>query len=288
MATYVTSDAHGHIRALDEALGAASLGSDDTLYVLGDMIDRGPDPLGVVSVVRSLPQARVLMGNHEQLMLRALACVGKPVDGAFVLSGLDRGAFGTWMDWMGNGGATTSAQLEQLTQDEFTEFVVWVRSLANYACVAAGGRTFALAHAGIRPQAASEWLAQHPGADLASTADVEALLASQEADDLLWIREGFWDEPTGLVDEAGRGCVVVSGHTPSPYLAMLLGLQPGSCTDERGLGTMVELGSCEGTGHVADKIDIDCAAAMGAGAGRVGILRLDDGERWFADIREGE
>lgn len=35
MAIYVTSDAHGHVRALDEALSKISLTSDDTLYVLG-------------------------------------------------------------------------------------------------------------------------------------------------------------------------------------------------------------------------------------------------------------
>ena len=34
MAIYVTSDAHGHVRALDEALSKISLTSDDTLYVL--------------------------------------------------------------------------------------------------------------------------------------------------------------------------------------------------------------------------------------------------------------
>ena len=57
MAIYVTSDAHGHVRALDEALSKISLTSDDTLYVLGDMIDRGPDPVGVIKLVRSLPNA---------------------------------------------------------------------------------------------------------------------------------------------------------------------------------------------------------------------------------------
>ena len=72
MAIYVTSDAHGHVRALDEALSKISLTSDDTLYVLGDMIDRGPDPVGVINLVRSLPNARVLKGNHEQIMLDAI------------------------------------------------------------------------------------------------------------------------------------------------------------------------------------------------------------------------
>ena len=40
MATFVTSDAHGHLRALDRALELAAPGPDDTVYVLGDMVDR--------------------------------------------------------------------------------------------------------------------------------------------------------------------------------------------------------------------------------------------------------
>ena len=67
MATYITSDAHGHLRALDQALEQAAPGADDTVYVLGDMIDRGPEPVGVINLVRSLPNVHVLMGNHERL-----------------------------------------------------------------------------------------------------------------------------------------------------------------------------------------------------------------------------
>ena len=55
MATYVTSDAHGHVRALDRALELAGPGSGDVVYVLGDMVDRGPDPVGVLRLVRSRP-----------------------------------------------------------------------------------------------------------------------------------------------------------------------------------------------------------------------------------------
>ena len=95
MAIYVTSDAHGHVRALDEALSKISLTSDDTLYVLGDMIDRGPDPVGVIKLVRSLPNAHVLKGNHEQIMLDAI--IGQdPLDAE---------------TWDINGGWTTREQL---------------------------------------------------------------------------------------------------------------------------------------------------------------------------------
>ncbi|MFR3450682.1 MAG: metallophosphoesterase [Collinsella sp.] len=40
--------------------------------MLGDMVDRGPDPLGVIDMVRALPNVRVLMGNHEEMLYESL------------------------------------------------------------------------------------------------------------------------------------------------------------------------------------------------------------------------
>jgi hypothetical protein len=81
-ATFVISDVHGHLADLRAHLLAAGLldhddrwaGGDDHLWVLGDLIDRGPDGIGVVRLVRSLQeqapeQVHMLMGNHESLML---------------------------------------------------------------------------------------------------------------------------------------------------------------------------------------------------------------------------
>lgn len=50
---------------------------------------------------------------------------------------------------------------------------------------------------------------------------------------------------------------------------------------------MVRLGG-EDTAGVPDRIDIDCAAATGSEFGRVGILRLDDGAEFYANINPGE
>jgi hypothetical protein len=79
--TWVVSDVHGHLADLRERLEHAGLvegerwvGGDATLWILGDLVDRGPDGIGVVHFVRALQQqapdrVRVLMGNHEALML---------------------------------------------------------------------------------------------------------------------------------------------------------------------------------------------------------------------------
>ena len=49
-------------------------GGDADLWVLGDLVDRGPDGIGVIRFVRALQdqapdRVQVLMGNHEALML---------------------------------------------------------------------------------------------------------------------------------------------------------------------------------------------------------------------------
>jgi hypothetical protein len=80
--TYVVSDVHGHLDDLREVLVDARLvdehdgwtGGDADLWVLGDLVDRGPDGIGVIRFVRALQEqapdrVRVLLGNHEALML---------------------------------------------------------------------------------------------------------------------------------------------------------------------------------------------------------------------------
>jgi len=80
--TYVVSDVHGHLDDLRVALTDAALvdvddrwtGGDATLWLLGDMVDRGPDGIGVIRMMRGLQdqapdRVRILLGNHESLML---------------------------------------------------------------------------------------------------------------------------------------------------------------------------------------------------------------------------
>lgn len=82
---FVTSDPHGHPTVLAEALRAAGLvdehdnwsGGGQALWVLGDLMDRGPDGIGVVDLVMRLEaqaaeaggHVGAVLGNHEVLAL---------------------------------------------------------------------------------------------------------------------------------------------------------------------------------------------------------------------------
>ena len=70
MATYVFSDVHGHAAPLRRLLNRIAPSDDDRFFCLGDMVDRGPAPLDVVELVRTLPNVTVLMGNHEDYLIQ--------------------------------------------------------------------------------------------------------------------------------------------------------------------------------------------------------------------------
>lgn len=279
MAIYVLSDVHGHKAALDEALDLASPGDSDAIYVLGDMVDRGPEPLGVIQLVRSLPNAHVLMGNHERMLVDILRETG------------DMDSF----TWALNGGVATALGLDALDKDELAELVDWVEALPLFYVVDTATRRYILVHAGIDALEARAFLAtagidvfDGRGAAEASREDLLNMLAHQDPETLLWTREEFWGCPTGLVGADGTGPVVVAGHTPSIVLARYAELKQDMCVDAEGRGCVVPVGACDDTGGVADRIDIDCSAAAGAPRGRVGIVRLDDGATWYASIKDGE
>ena len=76
--TFAIGDIHGDLAALNKLFGRLPrLTTDDTLVFLGDYLDRGPDPAGVVAWVRALAAsgpAKVvaLRGNHEDAWLQVV------------------------------------------------------------------------------------------------------------------------------------------------------------------------------------------------------------------------
>lgn len=72
---YVMSDIHGNKRRFDSIMEQIALRSEDTLYILGDVIDRHPDGIEILQQLMSMPNVKMILGNHEVMMLDALtAC----------------------------------------------------------------------------------------------------------------------------------------------------------------------------------------------------------------------
>lgn len=82
----VFSDVHGNVPALEAVLGDIEAWGPDVTLVNGDLINRGPDSLGVLRLMQHrMPQAYCVQGNHEGFALRQVGRERDPEDPAFDL-----------------------------------------------------------------------------------------------------------------------------------------------------------------------------------------------------------
>lgn len=67
--TIVVGDVHGCARELGDLLERIDISDGERLLLVGDVVVRGPDPVGVLHMLRSL-DGRAVRGNHERRLLR--------------------------------------------------------------------------------------------------------------------------------------------------------------------------------------------------------------------------
>lgn len=137
---YVVSDVHGYRDDLVRALDRAAFGSTDELWILGDLLDRGPDGIGVIEHVRALQeelpgQVHVLMGNHEILALgRHRFPRSRFADSWLVNGGLRRDQEGLTEDhvaWLADLPLMARSRDLLLVHSDTTEYLAWGSSVAE-------------------------------------------------------------------------------------------------------------------------------------------------------------
>ena len=142
---YVMSDLHGRYDLFLRMLEKISFSACDTLYLLGDLIDRGPDGIQLIRDVMKRPNVIPFLGNHEDMFYRVIRKIGKPID----LN--ERSVIrDTFFDWTGyNGGDVTWNSYRSLPQEQRAEVLDYLESLTVFDEVSVGGNTFLLVHAGV-------------------------------------------------------------------------------------------------------------------------------------------
>lgn len=79
MATYVISDIHGQYDMFIELLDKIQFQNTDTLYILGDILDRGPHPIKTLMKFMEMPNVICIVGNHEYMALECLEFLMKEI-----------------------------------------------------------------------------------------------------------------------------------------------------------------------------------------------------------------
>ena len=128
--TYILSDIHGNLRRFESIMKQINLQPDDTLYVLGDVIDRYPDGIKILRRIMKMPNAKMLIGNHEYMMLKS---IGHCKDAAEEKENTN------WRQrslWYRNGGMFTHEQLKHYQKSMIASVTVrlWILTIIFFFC----------------------------------------------------------------------------------------------------------------------------------------------------------
>lgn len=181
MAVYAVADLHGRLDLFRQI--QTFLNDSDKLYVIGDVIDRGPEPWKLLKAVLKDPRCTLMKGNHEDMCYYGMK---------EILHGDYFGDYGSV--WFRNGGDVTFSKL--IEDENFTAFLPVLKGLIleiNYTNQ--DGTKIILNHSGFYTPSKEK----------------------PSADDLIWDRKQYknyfnhdWDGPEDVI--------IVHGHTPIPLI----------------------------------------------------------------------
>ena len=69
---YTVSDLHGCLEDWQTLLDTIHFSDQDTMFVLGDCVDLGPDPIGLLHDMMERPNVFPTLGNHELSFVRSV------------------------------------------------------------------------------------------------------------------------------------------------------------------------------------------------------------------------
>lgn len=146
---YIMSDIHGCFDEYLEMLKKINFSEKDELYVLGDAMDRGSEPIKVIQDMMMRPNVIYIIGNHDYMMLSTLKKLAVEVTEKNCEDYLTQEDLLNYSYWMENGGKTTSIQFASLSHDEQYDILEYLEEALIYEILEDKGRQFILVHADI-------------------------------------------------------------------------------------------------------------------------------------------
>ena len=146
---YVISDLHGCYDKYLQMLEKIKFNNEDTLYVLGDIVDRGDDGIKILLDMMTRSNVVPMLGNHEYMAFSVLKKFNVEITAYNYNSHLDSEAIEMYENWMFNGGITTSqafAKLDRTTRDSVMEYL---GEFELYEELEVNGKSFVLVHGGL-------------------------------------------------------------------------------------------------------------------------------------------
>lgn len=185
---YVLSDIHGNLQRFESIMKQINLQPDDTLYILGDVVDRNPDGIKILRKLMKMPNVKMLIGNHEYMMLKAVGHCKNAAEEKENTNWKQRRL------WYNNGGRITHDRLKQITLEQRAEIFRFLRTLPVNIDVEVNGVKYKLVHGSP---------VENFGRTYFYYKDYE-----NEKEFAVWER---WNE----MHQVPEGFILIFGHTPT-------------------------------------------------------------------------
>lgn len=192
MSTYVISDIHGQYDMFVDLLDKIEFKDTDTLYVLGDVLDRGQHPIKTLKKLMEMPNAICLIGNHELMALDCLEFLMNEITEESIKD-LNEENMNNLLTWVQNGGETTISEFRELDRDEQDAVIDFIKDMLIYEEISVNGNDYLLVHAALGNY--------YPGKDIEDYS----------------IKELIWDRAEYDI-QYYPDKYVVTGHTPTQYI----------------------------------------------------------------------
>ncbi|MBR3837563.1 MAG: serine/threonine protein phosphatase [Clostridia bacterium] len=146
--TYVMTDLHGEYEKYIRMLERIRFSDRDTLYINGDICDRGPRSAEIYLDVMERKNVLVVKGNHEVMAEENLEWLLREKRGN------DPDLFELYSDprlwiWFQNGGDTTVVSLYKESEERRRRILDFIKQTPYYRTCRVGDRHYVLVHGGL-------------------------------------------------------------------------------------------------------------------------------------------
>ncbi|MGN1343123.1 MAG: metallophosphoesterase [Traorella sp.] len=146
---YVMSDIHGCYQEYLKALELIHFSDEDELFVLGDVIDRGNEPIALLKDMSMRANVFPLIGNHEYMALTVLRKLCVEINEDNVETHLNEEDMANYYHWMNDGGDVTLKQFQKLSREDQEDLLDYLDEFSLYEEIEVNGRSYILVHAGL-------------------------------------------------------------------------------------------------------------------------------------------
>ena len=144
--TYVISDIHGCFDKFKELLRKINFGDRDVMYVLGDIVDYGEQPMELLCDLSMRVNVIPVLGERDYKAYNLLTALdGMLTDGSMP----EPDVISEMAQWMQYGGAKTIEGFKALDPDMREGVLEYLSDMTLYEEVEVRGKNYLLLHAGI-------------------------------------------------------------------------------------------------------------------------------------------